>query len=43
VTALAAGTPTEALQLAGDELIAAVAAGIPGAPELAEDCAEALR
>ncbi len=43
VTALATGMPTEALQLAGDGLIAAVAAGVPGAPELAERCSEALR
>jgi hypothetical protein len=43
VRLLATGVPDEALQLAGDGLLAAYAQGVPGAKELVERCAAALR
>jgi hypothetical protein len=43
VAALSGGVPIHSLQLVGDGLVIALAAGVDGAVELSRDCAKALR
>ena len=43
IAALAGRVPVEVLQLIGDGIVAALAADVPGAPDLADGCALALR
>jgi len=39
IAALAGRVPVEVLQLVGDGIVAAFAADVPGAPDLADGCA----